>query len=302
MGTARRQLGYVSSLTQQTSFVAGYGTATGGSSSSTITVSGQQYTMLTFTATALLTVTKAGLFDVFLMGGGGASGNSDTGEDGSGGGGGGGWREATLYLDSNQTITIGAGLAGATNSGAACGEQTYIGDILMALGGGRGGTYDYFMNGSNAIRAGNGGGQNSHGPAGATAWAGGNAGGSSSATYDYYRAGGGGGGAGGVGGNGNNTGGANGGNGGIGRDMSAWRGESAGTTRYGGGGGGATAGGTGTPGTGGAGGGGNGQKNGGSGTAGSANTGGGGGGVGQVSGALAGLSGGSGIALVRFKI
>lgn len=302
MGTARRQLGYVSSLTQQTSPVMSYGTATGGSSSSTITVSGQQYTMLTFTATALLTVTKAGLFDVFLMGGGGASGFSDTGEDGSGGGGGGGWREATLYLDANQTITIGAGLAGATNSGAACGEQTYIGDLLMALGGGRGGSWDYFQNGANAIRAGNGGGTDGTGRPGATAWAGGNAGGNAGATYDIYRASGGGGGAGGVGGNGNNTGGANGGAGGIGRDMSAWRGESAGTTRYGGGGGGATPGGVGTPGTGGAGGGGNGQKQGANGTAGSANTGGGGGAVGQMSGALAGLAGGSGIALVRFKI
>jgi len=237
MGTARRQLGYVSSLTQQTSPVMSYGTATGGSSSSTITVSGQQYTMLTFTATALLTVTKAGLFDVFLMGGGGASGFSDTGEDGSGGGGGGGWREATLYLDANQTITIGAGLAGATNSGAACGEQTYIGDLLMALGGGRGGSWDYFQNGANAIRAGNGGGTDGTGRPG-----------------------------------------------------------------YGGGGGGATPGGVGTPGTGGAGGGGNGQKQGANGTAGSANTGGGGGAVGQMSGALAGLAGGSGIALVRFKI
>ena len=48
-----------------------YGTATGGASSSTITVSGVQYTMLTFTSTATLTVTKAGLFDVLLVGGGG---------------------------------------------------------------------------------------------------------------------------------------------------------------------------------------------------------------------------------------
>lgn len=301
MATPRRTLGYVSQYVAQ-NILTNYGTATGGSSSSTITVSGQQYTMLTFTATALLTVTKAGLFDVFLMGGGGASGNSDSGEDGSGGGGGGGWREATLYLDSNQTITIGAGLAGATNSGAAVGEPTYIGDLLLALGGGRGGTWDYFQNGSNAIRAGNAGGQNANGVGGATAWAGGNAGGSSAGTFDIYRPSGGGGGAGGVGGNANNTGGANGGAGGIGRDMSAWRGESAGTTRYGGGGGGATPGSVGTPGTGGAGGGGNGQKQGASGTAGSANTGGGGGGVGQMSGALAGLSGGSGIALVRFKI
>jgi hypothetical protein len=42
---------------------ASYGTATGGSSSS-ITVGGQNYTLLTFTSDATLTVTKAGLFDV----------------------------------------------------------------------------------------------------------------------------------------------------------------------------------------------------------------------------------------------
>jgi hypothetical protein len=41
----------------------GYGTATGGSSSS-ITVGGQNYTLLTFTSSSTLTVTKAGLFDV----------------------------------------------------------------------------------------------------------------------------------------------------------------------------------------------------------------------------------------------
>ena len=62
--------------------VAGYGVATGGSSSS-ITVSGNAYTLLTFTSTGTLTVSTAGLFDVLLIGGGGGGGNgSDYGYGG----------------------------------------------------------------------------------------------------------------------------------------------------------------------------------------------------------------------------
>ena len=85
-----------------------------------------------------------------------------------------------------------------------------------------------------------------------------------------------------AGGNGSGT---TGGNGGAGRDASAFRGESAGTTRYAGGGGGDGS----TGGTGGVGGGGRGGS---SPLAGSANTGGGGGNE---------RAGGSGIVLVRFK-
>ena len=44
----------------------GYGAATGGSSSS-ITVGGTAYTMLAFTSTSTLTVTSAGLFDIFVV-------------------------------------------------------------------------------------------------------------------------------------------------------------------------------------------------------------------------------------------
>ncbi len=49
----------------------GYGTATGGTSSS-ITVGGIAYTLLDFQSDSNLVVTKAGLFDVVLIGGGGA--------------------------------------------------------------------------------------------------------------------------------------------------------------------------------------------------------------------------------------
>ena len=52
--------------------VGGYGVATGGSSSS-ITVGGQAYTLLSFTTGSnTLTVATAGLFDILLAGGGGS--------------------------------------------------------------------------------------------------------------------------------------------------------------------------------------------------------------------------------------
>jgi len=52
---------------------ANYGAATGGTSSS-ITVGGIAYTLLTFTTDANLVVSKTGLFDVLLVGGGGGGG------------------------------------------------------------------------------------------------------------------------------------------------------------------------------------------------------------------------------------
>ena len=56
----------------------GYGTATGGTSSS-ITVGGKNYTLLTFTSSGTLTVTKAGLFDVLVVAGGGGGGGGGPG-------------------------------------------------------------------------------------------------------------------------------------------------------------------------------------------------------------------------------
>ena len=107
MGTARRQLGYVSSLTTQTSFVERYGVATGGSSSS-ITVGGVNYTLLTFTSSGTLTVSQAGLFDILAVGGGGAGGLRTTisggGAAGGAGGGGGAVQQTTMYLSANATV------------------------------------------------------------------------------------------------------------------------------------------------------------------------------------------------------
>ena len=108
----RRQMGYVSSTVNTVTPVSTYGIATGGTSSS-ITVGGQNYTLLTFTADGTLTVSTAGLFDVLLIGGGGGSNN--IGGNGTGGGGAGQLVETTVYFPAGtQTITIGAG--GAHNS------------------------------------------------------------------------------------------------------------------------------------------------------------------------------------------
>jgi hypothetical protein len=109
----------------------GYGVATGGSSSS-ITVGGTAYTLLTFTSSGTLTVTKSGLFDVFAIGGGGGGGFYGTNNDGRGGGGGagGGTGLVTAYFTANQTVTVGGkGLNQANGSPSRCGT------VLACFGG-----------------------------------------------------------------------------------------------------------------------------------------------------------------------
>ena len=65
-----------------------YGVATGGTSSS-ITVGGVNYTLLTFSSDSNLVVSKAGLFDILLIGGGGGgAGAANASSAGAGGGGG----------------------------------------------------------------------------------------------------------------------------------------------------------------------------------------------------------------------
>jgi hypothetical protein len=261
----------------------GYGAATGGDSSATITVGGESYTMLTFTSSGTLTVTDAGLFDVVVVGGGGGGGY--------GGGGAGGYVTTTVYFDANQTVTIGGGGAYATRGtyslcgnvsagpgGASPGEITERALMSGASGGGGSGTTAQFY-GRGDLITGNHGGLNER---------------KSGTTQDYA---GGGGGASAAGANGvGST--QTAGNGGDGNDTSAFRGESATTTYYaGGGGGGADS--PGTAGSGGLGGGGAGALGfSDPATAGTANTGGGGGGS---YGVALGGSGGSGIVLVRFK-
>ena len=86
-----------------------YGTATGGIGAPTATtVGGVNYEYLTFNATGTLTITKAGFFDYLAIGGGQGSARIVASEAG-GGGGAGQVVIGSIYLDTNQTITIGAG-------------------------------------------------------------------------------------------------------------------------------------------------------------------------------------------------
>jgi hypothetical protein len=259
----------------------GYGAATGGAGTATITVGDESYTMLTFTGDGTLTVTKAGLFDVLCVGGGGAGGTDASGFGGAGGAG--GLPIQTVYLTANQSITIGGGAALATVIGSSSRMGTRP-DSLYGAGGGSGGGNNYGGAGERSMAFGGGcggGGGRGGASAGGIGIDGGDGG-------TGNTAGGGGGGSTANGGNASST---AGGNGGAGRDVSAFRGETAGTTTYAGGGGGGGA----SGGTGGAGGGGN------RGSAGTANTGGGGGGPTTSGGVNAG-AGGSGIVLVRFKV
>jgi hypothetical protein len=90
-----------------------YGTATGGTSSS-ISDGGLNYTLLSFTTDGTLTVSRAGLFDCLVIGGGGSGGG---GGFGCGGGGAGNYIRATVYLAAaSYAVTVGAG--GAGNGGA----------------------------------------------------------------------------------------------------------------------------------------------------------------------------------------
>jgi len=117
----------------------GYGSATGGTALAT-PPSG--YAGLAFTADGTLTVTKAGLFDVFACAGGGAGGTINQSAQASGGGGAGGVLQTTIYLAATtHQVTIGAGGAARTNANGGAGNNglaTSIGSLLVVPGGGGG--------------------------------------------------------------------------------------------------------------------------------------------------------------------
>lgn len=259
-----------------------YGVATGGTSSS-ITVGGVNYTLLTFTSGGTLTVTKAGLFDVLLVGGGGGGGWYAS-NDGKGGGAGAGGLIVIpgVYLSANQTITIGAGGASATN-----GNNTTFGSLLGAVGGGQGGGTNspaqYF-----GSAGGSGGGSLGGRAGGSGTVLQGNAGNTSPLTNPG--AGGGGGGFSSVAGAGS---GGTGGNGGTGYDVSAFIGGSAAYIAAGGAGGGQTTGGIAGNSTGGDGGSGTGNGSNATSTA---------YGSGAGGGHSAGGTGANGVVYVRFKV
>lgn len=265
----------------------GYGEATGGASSTAITVSGINYTLLTFTSTATLTVTKAGFFDYLLFSSGAGGGPSD-GTWSGGGGGAGGVFQGQLYIaaGANPTITVGAGGASGTR-----GNISSIGSSFSLVGGMYGATNPDFnpIFDTYAMACGGGGRVNTSGSVAINGGFFGKNGGGSSGSNN---AGGGGGGTTGAGGaNAGTTGGA----GGTGTDVSSFIGGSALFKGGGGGGGGTGAGGAGGSGVGGAG-----RTGNGAGTAAGNNTASGGGGAGGNTGA--GGAGGSGIVYIRFRV
>lgn len=256
----------VSGLGKAPSAGIGYGVATGGTSSS-ITVSSVAFTMLTFTAAGTLTVTKAGLIDLLVIGGG-SSGQAawfGNGRPGAAGGGAGGALEATSYFDiGTYAVVVGAGGADPAD------------------------VFEFFL-GNNSFVGQNLGSGSASGRGGMPSW---NAGGNTARVpqqkgFDgFIGASSDGGGGGGQGGAATTRNGAN------GFDWSLWRGEAPATNYYGGGGGGLSSGNA--TGTGGLGGGAT------SGTGLNAVVNKGGGGAGGDGGNATG--GGSGIVFARFKV
>ena len=222
----------------------GYGSFSGGSST-TVSVNGLSYTLLTFTSSGTLTCVKAGFVD-YLMVGGGCGCAFKTSTTGIGGGGGAGQvTTGSIYLAANSTITIGAGSA---FSNFTAGRRT-AGDTTATVGSG----YQtiYALGAVNESSAGSGAGDlfqvctTSGAVAGAT-----NTNGINNALYGYRGgngntadSGGGGGGFGGAGATG--VGATTGGIGGAGYDVSVFIGGSALYKSTGGGGGGTVAGGAG---------------------------------------------------------
>ena len=114
----------------------GYGSASGTAASSTaITVSAVNYTLLTFTADSSLVVGKAGLFDIVMVAGGGGGGSAN---NLGGGGGAGGVVQSTIYLPATTyQITVGAGGTGTvTREMSGFGRGSEIAGVLTAAGGG----------------------------------------------------------------------------------------------------------------------------------------------------------------------
>jgi hypothetical protein len=256
-----------------------YGTATGGSSSS-ITVSGTNYTLLSFLSDATLTVSKSGYFDVVMVAGGGGGGRGAYG----GGGGGGGVVQSTIYLAATTyAVTVGAGGTGTvTREMSGFGRGSEIAGVLTAAGGG---AVNYNLADGMAGGSGGGGASGAAGTAGpAIAGSQGKNGGTQAAS-----AAGGGGGYSATGANGSGT---TGGAGGTGLQLTTFTGSTI-TTWIGCGGGGAAsvtqgAGGNSTGGTAGA-------------TGGNATTNSGSGGGGSFTSTTAGGNGSAGAVYIRFK-
>ena len=254
----------------------GYGVATGGTSITAWSTGGFDYNGIKFTTDGTLTVTKAGLFDVCLIGGGGAADR--------GGGGAGGLLIQTVYLPAG-THTVDIGTGGSVAATFKDGYETTIGGVI--------GLANIAACGGGSVASSHNTGFGNQAAAATTITAQNQSQGKNGGAGSGTNGGGGGGGAGGIGANGSGN---NGGNGGTGFDITAYNSN---TSLFVSGGG--AGGGTGTGGTGGSSSGGNGGVNGSPAAQnGVANTGGGGGGIGQGTGTSG--NGGAGAAYIRFRV
>jgi hypothetical protein len=261
-----------------------------GGTESDITVSGEAYRLHTFTSNGTFTVTRGGPVDFVVVAGGGAGAARSDGNRCQGGGGAGGVLVSSVDLTpGSYSIVIGAGGASSGSKGS---NSSGFGFDVSGGGAGRTGA-----DGSNDAEyilmhggSGGGGGNSDRPLAGFGARPIGFFGGNGQAGANDGFGGGGGGGAAQAGAVGTTS---VGGKGGDGLDLSAFLGQSAGTTYKGGGGGGSRRGGS--PGAGGLGGGTAGATTGSSSSS-PANSGGASGGSSTSAG-----SGGSGIVYVRYR-
>jgi hypothetical protein len=96
----------------------------------------------TYTGSGTVTITKAGLCDVLVVGGGGGGGGNASVVRNGGGGGGGGALLGVVFLEpATYTVTVGAGGARGSNSPTAgfTGSRSQLGSLMTPSGGGGGG-------------------------------------------------------------------------------------------------------------------------------------------------------------------
>jgi hypothetical protein len=111
-----------------------YGIATGGTSSSP-TIGGQNYTVLTFTSDNNLVVSKSGLFDVLLVAGGGGSGGGRASRASGGAGGGGviGLTTLTTMFLEAATYAVDVGAGGSGGATTALGQTGFDSSIQVSV-------------------------------------------------------------------------------------------------------------------------------------------------------------------------
>ena len=110
------------------------------SSTSSVTISGESYTVYRFTGAGSITFDRAGLVDVLLVGGGGTCGGTNSTYNGAGGAG--GWVEKTsVYVPAAAVpVRIGAGQSGDLLQSNTLGTSEFNG--LTAVGGAPGAQYN----------------------------------------------------------------------------------------------------------------------------------------------------------------